>query len=195
MKCQKMGGILEPTNPLGNSVWVLGAPFARGQWSSLSGSHLPAFLKCYALCSFTSPAQPLWHVIQLHLLSLRLYLWEETDWSYVSHVCFAGNISDIFLRTERKRLLEWTGEGEGTRTKGKGDTWCQKRLSPSRICLELFLRGAAFLPGRLDVTSHRWAPRHSAPDAATAPTPRYFLFFTLVIILKYYYTSDNALHL
>lgn len=68
------------------------------------------------------------------------------------------------------------------------------RLSPSRICLELFLRGAAFLPGRTDVTSHRRAPRHSAPDAATAPTPRYFLFFTLVIILKYY-TSDNALHL
>lgn len=126
MKCQKMGGILEPRNPLGNSVWELGAPFARGQWSSLSGSHLPAFLKCYALCSFTSPAQPLWHVIQLHLLSLRLYLWEETDWSYVSHVCFAGNISDIFLRTERKRLLEWTGEGEGRRTKGRGDTWCQR---------------------------------------------------------------------
>lgn len=54
MKCQ---GILEPTNPLVNSLPELGVLSDTGQVLFCPG--LPAFLKCHLLCSSTSPVRPL----------------------------------------------------------------------------------------------------------------------------------------
>lgn len=66
MKCQ---GILEPTNPLGNSLPELGVLSDTGQVLLCPGlRHLPAFLKCHLLCSSTSPVRPLQLMIWLPLL-------------------------------------------------------------------------------------------------------------------------------
>lgn len=111
MKCQKIGEYWSPQMLLTMVCGSRGSSL-RGQGCPLSRlHHLPALLKCHPLCSFIHMSLSSPWDIWFHYRCFRFRLWSQqfplgrNIWSCISHLYFVGNISDLFLRTERKRCF------------------------------------------------------------------------------------------